>query len=1056
DQGRPLAAALRFQRLLGTDHARQRYEPELSVLLATCWLMADMPDRASQSLGELESRMPAAKLRAGDNEVSLFDPNDPTLLKSARAADVARPAAWGRIEPVMVWLGEAVGGELTARLREAAEWLMHCGNTARNAETAAGTPLMRARWRVQTANHPNDEELIGQGRKQYLEQGIPLIPTLQPLAVGDTIIMRSPQQLLGVDFETGKRTWMFPWYQQPDEDTLEEDRIRPGQQSEDPRIVQLTRRVWDDAPYGHITSDGKRVFLLWGLDWASSQGEGRVVQRFGVQRPDQSGSTETNKLVALDLQSEGKILWIVGEEDGTDEPKLAGAFFLGPPLPLMGQLYVLAEINGEIRLAVLDAKTGALDWSQQLAHIDAQNIAGDPTRRAAGASPSFADGVLVCPTSSGAVVAVDIANRALLWGYQYPLSSSDSQSQNRMIRRRRQPLGHRWAESTATIDNGRVLVTPAESDKLYCLDLVSGKPVWPPLDREELLFTACIHNNNAIMVGKQQVKAISLEDGSPRWTCELETGVPSGRGMFSGGQYYLPTTASRLLKIDLERGEVAESIKTDAVLGNLVAYKDQIISQNFDCLAAYYQTDPLRQRVAKRLDTKPNDSWALARKAELLVHDGKHREALEIFQRAYELAPQDDSIRASLVKSLLSTLRDDFESNQDLANELENLIEQPEERASFCRWMAVGLKQQENYEEAMRYFIQLASLSAQGGGEPLNGDDAAMIRLNDQLQVHPDRWLQIQVEQVVSQASGEAATSINQMIRAHRDKVLHGGTLRGLKQFVQHFGTHAAGSEARLQLARRLLDKGQLLPAEMQLMELQRNGDATTAATATALLAGMLLDNNNLAEAAMCVQQLRDRWNTVATLEGPTGQEIADRLMEHEALAAWVHDPTPWPYGQCETTKQNHRANSSYTRVYPIEMSEIQGPFPRYHNLVYNQNRRSLMLSDAWGQTKENVVLDQENRLQVATNVAAGQATARGHLLVVNVGFKLVAIDTLRSGSSQTDPVRWRESLVGNLVVTANQTRRTMAQQIPRHWGPPRVVLTDSSRRPIGTTGPIT
>jgi hypothetical protein len=48
-----------------------------------------------------------------------------------------------------------------------------------------------------------------------------------------------------------------------------------------------------------------------------------------------------------------------------------------------------------------------------------QTILNSPQRRLAGATPSFADGVLVCPTSTGVVVAVDLATRALLWGYQY-------------------------------------------------------------------------------------------------------------------------------------------------------------------------------------------------------------------------------------------------------------------------------------------------------------------------------------------------------------------------------------------------------------------------------------------------------------------------------------------------------------------------------------------------------------------------------------------------------------------------------------------------------------
>ncbi len=70
--------------------------------------------------------------------------------------------------------------------------------------------------------------------------------------------------------------------------------------------------------------------------------------------------------------------------------------------------------RGEIRLVVLDSATGRLQWSQQLAHVDQGTILFDSLRRMSGGSPSFAEGVLVCPTSAGAIVAVDLANRSLL------------------------------------------------------------------------------------------------------------------------------------------------------------------------------------------------------------------------------------------------------------------------------------------------------------------------------------------------------------------------------------------------------------------------------------------------------------------------------------------------------------------------------------------------------------------------------------------------------------------------------------------------------------------
>ena len=95
----------------------------------------------------------------------------------------------------------------------------------------------------------------------------------------------------------------------------------------------------------------------------------------------------------------------------------------------------------EIRLVVLSAKTGKLDWSQQLCVVE-QSILQDPERRAGGATPSFADGVLVCPTSAGAVVAVDATTRNLLWGYQYPRSQQINANHLNAMRMGMYPLDH--------------------------------------------------------------------------------------------------------------------------------------------------------------------------------------------------------------------------------------------------------------------------------------------------------------------------------------------------------------------------------------------------------------------------------------------------------------------------------------------------------------------------------------------------------------------------------------------------------------------------------------
>ncbi len=1053
DQGRPLAAALCFQRLSGSDYALKRYDPELSVLLATCWLLADMPDRAREQLLRLNSRAPESKLRIGDTTVSLFDDADETLAALTIPAGGSSAMPTDVTDRVLAWLEQIIGPEFAAGSREATQWVMYRGDPSRNAESAGGTPLLSARWRVQTANHPTDEEFIRQGRKQFLDRGVPAIPSISPLAVADVIVMRTPRRLMGVDFETGKRIWEFPWYEVSAEETLQNDRIRPRSQALNPEALELSQRMWDDAPYGQVSSDGRQVFVLWGLSTGTSQ-PSVIIQQFGIQRPNDAGSTDSNKLVSLEIKAEGKLRWIVGDEDGTDEPKLAGAFFLGPPLPLMGQLYVMAEINGEIRLVVLDAETGHLQWSQQLAHVDARDIGSDPGRRSAGASPSFSDGVLICPTSSGAVVAVDISTRSLLWGYQYPMAGTPTRVSMSGFRYTPKEIGDRWADATVTIADGRVLVTPVEADQLYCLDLITGEPVWEPLARDTMLYTGGVVDGNAIMVGKKDVKAIAINDGHIVWTRELPAGVPSGRGMLSGHQYYLPTSADRLLKIDVKTGDIVEDIATDLTLGNLVAYKDQVISLNVDWLAAYYQTEPLRQIVADRLAANPSDGWALARQAELLLHDGRHGEALEVFQRAYKLNPEDDSIRASLVRSLLAALRDDFPSNQTYAVELENLIDQRAEQAEFCRWMAVGSKKQGDLPQALQYFIRLAAMeTATGFGA--DADEASMVRVDGQLQVRRDRWLRVQIQQLFAEADGPARQQLDELIRVHYDEMARSQTPTKLRDFVEHFSGRPIGLTARMDLARSFLERGHLLAAEGELIALQQADEPVMAATATAMLAKMLLEQNKLQEAAACYQQLATDWGAVATLDGPTGKQLADAAHENNALRKMFDKPVSWLRGKCEVSEEPKGSFPTYLRLFPIELTDITGPFPTDYTLVHNPNQNCVMLSDAYGSVVQNVLLGDTNRF-VTTNATAGRAAARGHLVVLNVGFEVMAIDTLRGGDQQGDVVLWRTDLSNSLILAAGRTRQLMSNTITRKWGPPRYIPSEGRLGPIGTAGPVT
>ena len=78
-------------------------------------------------------------------------------------------------------------------------------------------------------------------------------------------------------------------------------------------------------------------------------------------------------------------------------------------LELFGNIFAYAlELTAEKRRNPTDDIWSTLTTAVQ-----------NPQRRLAGVSPSYSDGVLVCPTASGAIIAVDLTTRSLLWGYRY-------------------------------------------------------------------------------------------------------------------------------------------------------------------------------------------------------------------------------------------------------------------------------------------------------------------------------------------------------------------------------------------------------------------------------------------------------------------------------------------------------------------------------------------------------------------------------------------------------------------------------------------------------------
>lgn len=980
DHGEALAAAMTLQELREERTSAARFEPALSLTLATCWHRAGLADKAEAVLRELRDRRGATQIAVAGREEPL------SAVGPVRLAAIAGPP-------------EASPAE---RRPAAAEWTQPRGNAARTASVEASLPLLDPVWRVPTTDHPVAESLLAAEAQCRVERAAPMVPALQPLALDGVVLMRSLQTLIAIDCRTGKRLW-----EAPAEDLLagSPDAYRAVFSQPTQLAGVQCQRVWQDAVYGALASDGRRVMAIEDLGIGpTGYGLRRVIQ--GGRRVAESlWPSSTNRLAAYDIRT-GKLVWHLGgaaERFGLD---LAGAFFLGAPLPMSDRLYQLAETSGEIRLVALESASGRVLWSQRIAMVD-QGILDSPLRRLSAVSPSHRDGIVVCPTAAGAIVGVKLARRSLLWGYGYPRSPAAVSVQTPFPT---VTLGagnsSRWTDASIVIAEDRVLATPPDSDEIHCLSLLDGKLLWKK-PREDGLFLATVRGKTAVLVGTSHVRALSLEDGRPAWdgrAVELPEGsVASGQGFRTGSLYYLPTSAAEILVVDLDAGKIAATIRSPegAVPGNLICYGDKIISQGIDGVAAFDQIEPLRERIARRLAENPNDADALRRKGQVLLAAGQRAEAVECLRRSYALDP-GQKCRQQLREALLDGLRVAFPQYQSAAAEVEKLIDAPADRVKFLCLVAAGLQSQSAWKPALEHYQRLADHC---------GKSEELIEVDRGHLVRPDRWIAAQLSAFRDAAPADVVEELDRWLRQRLDAALGEASADALARLVACFRGQPAAAEAERELVRRYLASGELLKAELLLS--RRLGDAEPAeAAAVALqLAAAFQKAGRIKDAAAWYRELEERWPEVVCHEGKTGRQIVSSFAPSTPLAAAIHPERVWPVGAVRATTQATARQTQLMRAtIPLAFQGSAGPFFRHRSCVIDQTERHLVLLDGFGREEWRTRVPGLDRYSYFPRPYTPRLAARGHLLFVLLGSRVVAVDALGRPGAR---VLWDKTVTG-------------------------------------------
>lgn len=1004
DQGRPLAAGQLLQRLLNSPTASAALNPQLTLLAATAWHRAGATDKGVELLV-------GYKPAAGANTVA--------------AKQLANwPMQPG---PATAWLAER-GGTIPPAVSAAAEqWAMFRGHPARNASTSGGSPLLNARWHANVLSDPQMGLRSYEDRRNFLNQGMPAIPALQALAINNMVLFRTPsrlQPLVAVDFETGKLSWFVG----QSAVLSAGNGFSRGDQN---ASMGLAERNWSNLNYGGLSSDGQRVYFI--EDEVSGSGAptasmdaGRMfaVGRRGLGAMQQNGalgiSQPPNRLFACDLATQGKLQWVIGGGESETEPKLAGATFLGAPLPLQGSLYVLVESKQAISLVALNPATGKLIWQQELLLLAEQNQAiSAGYRRTAGLSPSYAEGMLLCPTSTGALVAVDVTNRTLAWAYQKKITNNPNDYGPRMAVMQNGAgaaltPGSTWNESTAIISGDRVLFTSGELEKLVCLNLATGDVIWEK-PRQRGLYVGGVVQGRVVVVGTTEMQALNLTDGSPAWKSDVKypsSSVPTGRGFASQNDYYLPLSNSEVIRVDLSAGNIKTRSRSSSgsIPGNLICYRGHVLSLNVDRLEKYPQTELLRSQAEKTLAKNPRDWQALAWRGEIALDDRKLPAALDDLRLAFaqvkQLAGQSgdvkqqayydsesDRLRGLLFTAMRETIQEDFAAHVDKLPELEGLIGSTADRAAWLRLTAEGNQQAGRIAAALQAYLQLADLNYDAEAENEEIDLSYDVRR--------ELWIQARLQDLWKKLPAEEHTALDKLIAARWEKAAHADPSRRqqrIEQFLLLFEFHHAADLAREKLLT-YLGSETPLRSEALLKQLEKSPQPELRRRAVARLASLYHSMDRLTEAARYYRALLRDYPHEICLENQTGKQWHDSVPADSRLGQMLADKAGWRSGQVNAIPSRNQNRDGQNAAIPfrIDILGAEGTALESLQLLIDTNNLSLIVRDSSGQDAQRIPLNGENLSNVGgINPQTIYGAAQDHMVLLHLGWRIIAVDLLR------------------------------------------------------------
>lgn len=785
-----------------------------------------------------------------------------------------------------------------ARLRDGS--FVSISSTRSPASGGSPPALGHVLWRGSLAGEQSAhlKTLVSAWETYQLQNGLPIGTSQLPLLVDEKLIFRDFEGLRVVDVHTGKTLWFHRCVSALFRDISPRQTI-PAEGNPDPNNIM--RLVVGNCTLQTLSTDGRHVFLI---------------DRIELEEPAPASTTTAgsdvaprppcNLLVAFDLEAQGLQTapkWTAGgRDDSGTKAILAGHCFLGPPLSVADRLFAVSERRQQLYLSCLKAESGNLIWSQVICSVS-QPIEADHQRVGMACLPTYAEGVVVCPTQAGVLVALDSLSGTLLWA----ASHDDDEPQLRQQMSSwpyssRRKYAHPGYANLPVVHRSNVVYLPAHSEYIHCLDLTSGRVRWrtrredaEPSTATE--YVAAATDATVVLVGRRKCRGLAIESGAERWEARLGSS-PAGRGVSLGGIYHVPLDDGRITHLELDSGRqtatlpaarrtiaagpaAAAGASAGQPLGNLVANGDLIVSMRPAEISVFPQAHVVLDGLAAKLHDAPHDPATILEVAELELTLGwldRAEPRLERIRKSWSDTPVARHAEELLRELLVRKIRGEGGRSSATLGRLEALSATSEHSGKYLLELCAAGHHRDHTRTVLMAARDLAI------GESYTELEAR----DDPSRAAAGHVLAAELIKRLGATDEPALRSFKQEIGLGISAAMKSRDAAGVQRLCDLYPDDRLAGGARLQLARLLVEQGQLQKAEIVLLACRQSRQEHIAGQSTRMLAELWNSQRLPHDAARLFVELAARFADVEVAPQQNGTAwLANLPRDDEAFQAY-------------------------------------------------------------------------------------------------------------------------------------------------------------------------